>query len=189
MLIQGVPTKDCLVNLISPRQLSAKSIRRHPTHLSFRAQRHNNVCHFRVDGRGVEKSRGCVFRYADSGSFYEGLSRKPDFQPPSSRPGPYHVTQPICHFERSATTMVCHFRADWRGVEQSRRYLLRDADSGSFHEGLSRKPDLQPPSSRPGPCDVTQPICHFERSAATMFPSSGRMGAESRNPRIFISRC
>ncbi len=106
MLIQGVSARDCPGNLISPPPtLGHRSVRRHPTHLSFRAQRHNNVCHFRTDGRGVEKSRGCVFRHADSGSLCEGLSRRPDFRAPNALPGPYHVTQPMCHFERSAATM------------------------------------------------------------------------------------
>jgi hypothetical protein len=35
--------------------------------MSFRAQRRQNIFLFRADGRGVEKSRGCVFRHADSG--------------------------------------------------------------------------------------------------------------------------
>ncbi len=50
---------------------------------------------------------------------------------------------------------------------------------------ISPRPQL----SATGLYDVTQPICHFERSAATMLAISGRMGAESRNPEMCIPLC
>jgi hypothetical protein len=121
--------------------------RHHPTDLSFRAQRHNHVCHFRADGREVEKSRGCAFRHADSGSFYEGLSRKmlrisnqasgifrslsAPLSPPvrSVRHYPTH-----CHFERSATTM---FAISRRMGAESRN--PEDVHSAMLIQGVSAR--------------------------------------------------